>query len=291
MIEKKIIQDNINKLKLEEYLQSELDRANYSHIDFTQTSTSTKITIYSEKPGLVIGRGGHRVKEITQKLKDQYGIENPQVEAKEVEKPDLDAEVVVRNVKGWLEKGGHPKRVGNTYVHRVMEAGAVGVQIEIAGKLSGSRGRVEKFSRGYVKKCGETANQNVDYAYKQAVTQPGSLGVKVRIMKELPGYMTRQQVQKEELDLVEDEEELPEEPEDNEEKASSKNAEEESEEPVEETATDDDVDYEELSDNTIAEIKDLADDMGLDYEQLLEAEKANKDRKTLKSWLKAQIEE
>ncbi|MDY6777089.1 MAG: 30S ribosomal protein S3, partial [Candidatus Nanohaloarchaea archaeon] len=186
MIEKKFVQDNINKAKLEEYLEDELEKANYSHIDFTKTSTSTKITIYSEKPGLVIGRGGHRIKEITKQLKTKFDLDNPQIEAQEVEEPDLDAEVVAKNVKGWLEKGGHPKRVGNTYARRVMEAGAVGVQIEIAGKLSGSRGRTEKFTQGYVKKCGETANNYVDYAFRPAVTQPGALGVKVRIMKQLP---------------------------------------------------------------------------------------------------------
>jgi small subunit ribosomal protein S3 len=301
MIEKDFVQKNINKLKIEEYLERELDRANYSHMDFTKTSTSTKITIYSEKPGLVIGRGGHRIKEITSKLKGDFGIENPQIEAQEVEEPDLDAEVVAKNIQGWLEKGGHPKRVGNTYARRVMEAGAVGIQIEISGKLSGSRGRNEKFTQGYVKKCGETANKYVDYAYRGAVTQPGALGVKVRIMKELPGYMTRQQVIEEEL--TDDE---PAEPAETSEEA------EETEEEVDETGSDEsdgaeededaeeeimnevdtaDIDYEELVDETISYIKDLSEEEDLDYEALLEAEKDNKNRKTLVSWLETRVEE
>ncbi|MCJ7429279.1 MAG: 30S ribosomal protein S3 [Candidatus Nanohaloarchaeota archaeon QJJ-5] len=204
MIEKQFVKNNINRTKLEEYLESELERANYSGIDFTKTSTSTKITIYSEKPGLVIGRGGHRINELTEALTNRFNIDNPQIEAQEVEDPDLDAEVVAKNIKGWLEKGGHPKRVGNTYARRVMEAGAAGIQIAISGKLSGSRGRTEKFTQGYVKRCGNTALDNVDYAYQVAVTQPGTLGIKVRLMKELPDYMKRQRVTEDEYADQED---------------------------------------------------------------------------------------
>lgn len=297
MIEKQFVQDNIKKVKIDEWLEDELDKANYSHIDFTKTSTSTKITIYSEKPGLVIGRGGHRIKEVTRKLKDDFGIENPQVEAQEVEEPDLDAEVVAKNIQGWLEKGGHPKRVGNTYTRRVMDAGAVGVQIEIAGKLSGSRGRREKFTQGYVKKCGNTAEKYVDVAYRGAVTQPGALGVKVRIMKELPGYMTRQQVSK---DVVEEEtvEPATEETDDeadetedvDEEPADEPDDVEEQDEKTEETDAGDDIDYDELVTNTIKDIKAEVEDLEVDFEELLEAEQDNKDRKTLVSWIESQME-
>lgn len=297
MIEKQFVQDNIKKVKIDEWLEDELDKANYSHIDFTKTSTSTKITIYSEKPGLVIGRGGHRIKEVTRKLKDDFGIENPQVEAQEVEEPDLDAEVVAKNIQGWLEKGGHPKRVGNTYTRRVMDAGAVGVQIEIAGKLSGSRGRREKFTQGYVKKCGNTAEKYVDVAYRGAVTQPGALGVKVRIMRELPGYMTRQRISK---DVVEEETVEPETEETVQDDEADENEETEDEpadepddvEEQDDEAADagDDIDYDELVTNTIKDIKAEVEDLKVDYEELLEAEQDNKDRKTLVSWIESQME-
>ncbi len=303
MIEKEFIKNNINKVKLEEYLDKELERANYSHIDFTKTSTSTNITLYSEKPGLIIGRGGHRIKELIQKLKDDFGIENPQVEAKEVEEPDLDAEVVAKNVSGWLEKGGHPKRVGNTYVRRVMDAGAAGVQIEIAGKLGGSRGRVAKFSKGYVKRCGETAIKNIDYAYRKAITKPGALGVKVRIMREIPPYMKRQHVEKEEEEVEEDsEKEVSKKPATKSpskkasKEASKKEKTEKKEEPKKEDEgsdkeeTQESFDYEELVKQNISEIKQKIKGKDVDFEAVLEAEKSNKDRKTLKTWLEKQME-
>ncbi|MDY6789331.1 MAG: 30S ribosomal protein S3 [Candidatus Nanohaloarchaea archaeon] len=321
MIEKKFVDKKIRRASLEEYLDRELDASNYSHIDVTKTSTSTKISLYSEKPGLVIGRGGHRIKEITEKLKNDFGIENPQVDVNKVENPDTDAAVVAKNVQDWLEKGGHPKRVGNTYVRRVREGGAAGVQIEISGKLSGSRGRTEKFTSGYVKKCGETAGENVDYAYVEAVTQPGALGVKVRIMKEVPDYMKRQRVEFEEEEEIveeaeEDEESEAEESGDEaEEKEESEEVEEveksgepesdeiegseveEPEEPEEPSDTDSegskgDVDYQELADENIKDIKaEFSSDRDIDPERMLEAEKANKNRKTMKQWLEEKIEE
>lgn len=263
MIEKEFIKRGITKAKLEEFLERELRTANYSHIDITKTPTSTNITIYAEKPGLVIGRGGSRINEIIDDLENKFDIENPQVDAQEVEEPDLDAEVVAKNVASWLEKGGHPKRVGNTYLRRVMESGAVGAEIEISGKLSGSRGRTEKFIDGYVKKCGDTANDYVDRAYQKAVTKPGALGVKVRIMTDLPEHMKI---------ALEDEDE----------------------EPVEEVAGEaeepaDDVAYDELVQENIADIKERVEDEDLDPEQVLAAEQENKNRTTLVSWLEGRI--
>lgn len=260
MIEKEFIERGITKAKLEEFLESELRTANYSHIDITKTPTSTNITIYAEKPGLVIGRGGSRINEIIDDLENMFDIENPQVDAQEVEEPDLDAHVVAKNVASWLEKGGHPKRVGNTYMRRVMDAGAVGVEIEISGKLSGSRGRTEKFIDGYVKKCGDTAKEYVQKSYQKAVTKPGALGVKVRIMKDMPGHMK--------LAIQEEDEEVP----------------------VDEGEVEaEQVDYEELVKENISDIKERVDEDGLDPAKVLEAEKDGKNRSTLVSWLEGRV--
>lgn len=333
MIEKQFVQNGIKKAKLEEYLEKELRRANYSHIDITQTPTSTHITIYAEKPSLVIGRGGHRIKKIIKAFENDFGIENPQVDAQELEEPDLDAAAVAKNIAGWLEKGGHPKRVGNTYARRVMDAGAVGVQIEIAGKLSGSRGRTEKFIEGYVKKCGNTAKEFVDYSYEVAVTKPGTLGVKVRIMKDMPNYM-KKALQKEEKDLEQIKEELQEEAEESsgdgsesaddaavdeataeelteeqeeadlEEDAQEELAEDVAEEeldeedvhgetaqPTEDDATEETAaDYEDVVSGTVDDVKTAVEEQDLDAAEVLAAEKANKDRITLKDWLERRTE-
>lgn len=254
MIEKEFVERGIKKAKLEEFLERELRTANYSHIDITKTPTSTNITIYAEKPGLVIGRGGSRINEIIDALEEEFDIENPQVDAQEVEDPDLNANVVAKNVASWLEKGGHPKRVGNTYVRRVMESGAVGVEIEISGKISGSRGRTEKFIDGYVKKCGQTAKEYVHSSYEKAVTKPGALGVKVRIMKGMPEHM---KLALEEQTAAGNEDEA--------------------------------VDYDDIVSGTVDEVKDTVRERELEPENVLEHETRNKNRSTLVSWLEDQL--
>ena len=191
MQEKKFIQKGARKVRLDEFLEEELEGAGYSHSDLVRTPTSAKIVIYAQRPGLVIGRGGSRIKELTADLEEEFDFDNPQIEVNEIEEPDADAEVVAKSIANWLEKGGHAKRVGYTYIRRMKEAGVIGAEVEITGKLSGNRGRTEKFAFGYVKRCGNTSKENVDKGYALARTKPGAIGVKVRMMKEMPDFMHR----------------------------------------------------------------------------------------------------
>ncbi|MFO7793669.1 MAG: hypothetical protein R6V35_01700, partial [Candidatus Nanohaloarchaea archaeon] len=132
-----------------------------------------------------------RIRELTSAMEEEFDFENPQIEVNEIEDPDGDAQVVADAIADWLEKGGHVKRVGYTYTRRMKDAGVIGAEIEITGKLSGNRGRTEKFSFGYVKRCGNTSKANVQDGYALAVTIPGAIGVKVRVMKEMPEFMHR----------------------------------------------------------------------------------------------------
>lgn len=191
MQEKQFIQQGARKVRLDEFLEEELEGAGYSKSELVRTPTSTKIVVHAQRPGLVIGRGGSRIKELTADLEEEFDFENPQIEVNEIENPDSDAEIVAKSIASWLEKGGHAKRVGYTYIRRMKEAGVIGAEVEIAGKLSGNRGRTEKFSFGYVKRCGNTSKDNVEKAYHLARTKPGAIGVKVRIMKELPEFKHR----------------------------------------------------------------------------------------------------
>lgn len=191
MQKKEFIEKGARKVRLHEYLQDELEGAGYSHADIVRTPTSTKIVIHAQRPGLVIGRGGSRIKELTKKTERVFDFENPQIEVNEIEEADANAQIVAQSMADWLEKGGQAKRVGYTYLRRVKEAGVLGAEIEVSGKLSGNRGRTEKFSFGYVKRCGNTSKKNVDTGYKLARTKPGAIGVKVRLMKEMPDFMHR----------------------------------------------------------------------------------------------------
>ncbi len=199
MQEKQFIQKGARKVRLHETLQKELEGAGYSNVDIVRTPTSTKLVIYAQRPGLVIGRGGSRIKELTNTIENKFDFENPQIEVNEIENPDGNAQIVAQSMASWLEKGGRSKRVGYTYLRRIKESGIIGAEIEMTGKMSGNRGRTEKFSFGYVKRCGNTSKENVEKGYALARTKPGTIGVKVRLMKEMPDFMHRNVDVEEEL--------------------------------------------------------------------------------------------
>jgi len=186
-IERMFVKEGIKEAKLEEFLRNKFDRAGYSHTEIERTPIGTRIIVYAYKPGLVIGRSGRRVNELIEEIKEKFGIENPLVDVREVENPFLDANVVARRIARAIERGINYKKVANYYVRKVMEAGAIGVSIRIAGKIMGKeRSRFQKFREGFVATSGEYAERLVDKAYAQALTKLGIVGVQVRIMKGMP---------------------------------------------------------------------------------------------------------
>lgn len=174
-------------LELEEFLNEELGRANYSHIEIKKTPISTRIIIYAERPGMVIGKSGQKINELTKKLKD-LGADNPIIEVEEVKNIYSDARIVAKNIARMIERGINYKRATNLYLERMKEQGIVGAEIAISGKLSGERSRTEKFGFGYIKKCGELSKQ-LKRAREIAITKPGVIGVKVTIMESLPNVL------------------------------------------------------------------------------------------------------
>lgn len=199
-------------MQIEEFLADEFSKAGYSHSEIQRTPLSMRITIFAHKPGLVIGRGGKNIDTITEVLKEKFGLENPQLDVQEVRTPDLDPHIVVKQIVTALERGLNYKRVANLTVQRIMDAGAVGVAIRIGGKLSGERGRVEKFSAGYLKYAGDPAETLVKKAYGTANLKLGTIGVQVRILDQLPEerqtvekLVEKKEVPKEELEKEEDE--------------------------------------------------------------------------------------
>ena len=187
--ERKFIKESIRNKKIEEFLATEFARAEYSHSEIQRTPLSVRITVYAHKPGLIIGRGGKNIDNITRILKENFGIENPQLDVQEVENPDLDSKIVAKQIAQGIERGLNYKRVVQFAIKRSMDSGAVGVAVRVSGKLGGDMGRTEKFSAGYLKYAGEPAETMVDKAYSRAQVKLGTVGVQVRIMKESPNEL------------------------------------------------------------------------------------------------------
>ena len=141
------------------------------------------LCIDAERPGLVIGRKGSEIQSLTEELERKFGYENLQVEAGEVNNSALNPLIMAAKVANALERGWNYRRAGNSMLQRIMDSGARGCQITIAGKLTGLRHRTEKFLSGHIKFCGETALELMDVGLAQAKLKPGTIGVKVAIMK------------------------------------------------------------------------------------------------------------
>ena len=182
MMEKSFVTEGLKRTKIDEYLEKELERAGYGGMDIHVTPLGTMVVVYAERPGMVIGRGGKTVRQITQNLKTKFDLDNPQVEVKEVDVPELNARIMAAKIANMLQRGMHFRRVAYSTIRRIMGAGAQGVEVTISGKIRGSRSAVAKFVEGYIKKCGEPADRFVEEGFAIAPLKPGVLGIVVRIM-------------------------------------------------------------------------------------------------------------
>jgi small subunit ribosomal protein S3 len=182
MIEKDFVTEGLKRTRIDEFLESELERAGYGGMEIQVTPLGTMVVVYAERPGMVIGRGGKTVRAITKSLKDNYELENPQVEVKEVDIPELNPKIMAHKIAAMLQRGMHFRRVAYSTLRRIMGSGAQGVEVTISGKIRGSRSATAKFSDGYIKKCGEPATKYVKEGFATVQLKPGVLGIFVRIM-------------------------------------------------------------------------------------------------------------
>jgi small subunit ribosomal protein S3 len=182
MIEKDFVTEGLKRTKINEYLETELERAGYGGMDVQVTPLGTMVVVYAERPGMVIGRGGKTVRAITQTLKTDFDLDNPQVEVKEVDVPELNPKIMAYKIASMLQRGMHFRRVAYSTIRRIMGAGAQGVEVTISGKIRGSRSAVAKFVEGYIKKCGEPSTRFVKEGFATVQLKPGVLGIFVRIM-------------------------------------------------------------------------------------------------------------
>lgn len=180
--DKRIIVENVRRVLLKEYLMSETRRAGFGGLDIQRTPMGTRVTLLAERPGLVIGRKGGAIKSLTEAVERQFRFDNPQIEVQEVASPALNAQIMAEKLANALERGWHFRRAGHSTVRRIMESGAKGCLVVIAGKLTGQRHRREKFKAGHIKYCGEPRNLWMDRGFAIAKLKPGVIGVTVEIM-------------------------------------------------------------------------------------------------------------
>ena len=185
MIERKFVGEKMREFLVNEYLYKELGPGKYSSFEIKRTPLGERIVIYTARPGLIVGKGGENIKELTKVFKTKFKMENPQIEVAEIADPNLDAQTMAEQIVTTLERFG-PKRfksVGYKTLQRIIDAGAMGAEIAIGGRgLPGARAKTWRFYAGYLKKSGDVSMSKVIYGEATANLNSGSIGIKVRIL-------------------------------------------------------------------------------------------------------------
>ncbi len=184
MIERKFVADNVKEFQIKEFVKQTLGRVGLSDVKLQKTPLGEKIIITTSRPGLVVGRSGANIARMTRSLKQEFNLENPQIEIDEIKDIGLDANIIAEMIAGSLERFGSQrfKGVGHKAMTNVIDAGAFGVEILISGKIPSSRAKTWRFYQGYLKKCGDLSTSDVLKAYAVAKLKTGIVGIKVSIM-------------------------------------------------------------------------------------------------------------
>lgn len=181
-VEKKFVKEGYTKSSLDEFFAEELGRSGYGGMDISRTPMGTQITVYAEKPGMVIGRAGKVIRKLTRDIGEKFEIDNPQINAQEIKKSELNAQIMANRLATSIERGWYFRKAGTNTLRAIMASGALGCEIVISGKLTGARSRVEKFIDGYIKHSGHPSSEIVDVGYAVAVKKLGTIGCQVRIV-------------------------------------------------------------------------------------------------------------
>jgi len=179
--EKDFATDLHEDLRIRKFIENKLANASVSTIEIERAAKRVNISIHTAKPGMVIGKGGSEVEKLRQELNKLTG-KRVHINIVEIKKPDLDAKLVGENIAQQLENRIAFRRAMKQAMQRTMRAGAKGIKVQVAGRLNGAdMSRVEHFSDGTVPL--HTLRADIDYAWVEASTTYGQLGVKVWIYR------------------------------------------------------------------------------------------------------------
>jgi small subunit ribosomal protein S3 len=183
MEEKNTVKFKKEEFNIRESIKTHLGKGKVSRVRIEYTPVGEKIIVSTHKPGLVIGRKGEKINELTEMLKSKFKLENPHIEIEQIERPEFDAQIMADEIALSLERFGPLKFKVVAYrtLQKIISAGALGVEIRLSGKLPGSRAKSWRFSQGYLKKTGDSAKV-VDRAQATAQTKPGTVGIKVGVL-------------------------------------------------------------------------------------------------------------
>jgi len=203
---KKILSKQLMFAYLDEFLEETLKDAGYGGVEISEGPLGVRLTVYVTRPGLVIGRKGMGIKDLTDKLASKFNLDNVQISVAEIEVPELNPRVVCERIASSMEKGTPFRRTAVWALNQIMNAGAFGAEIIISGKIRSERAHYQKFVAGVVPKSGEVSRIAVLKATKSVLLKAGLFGIKVKIAikeKIIPEYVLKEEVEFKEGESVE----------------------------------------------------------------------------------------
>jgi small subunit ribosomal protein S3 len=192
---KKILVKQLTYAGLDEYLEQELKDAGYGGVQVSEGPLGVRLTLYVTRPGLVIGRRGIGIKDISDKLTSKFNLNNIQISVAEIEVPEANPRVICERIAASMQKGTPFRRTAIWALNQIMNAGALGCEIIISGKIRSERAHYQKFVAGIVPKSGEIARFAVLKGTTSVLLKAGLFGVKVRIAlksRMTPEYQLKQ---------------------------------------------------------------------------------------------------
>ena len=171
----------IEDFKLRKMLKEKLNIAGVSHIDIERAGTKLTVSVFTAKPGIVIGRGGAGVETLKKQIEAFTG-KSVNLNILEIKSPETNAQLVAENIAQQLEKRVSFRRAMKQSLGRAMKAGAKGIKTSVSGRLGGADiARTEGYHEGSIPL--QTLRANIDYGFAEAKTTYGRIGVKVWIYK------------------------------------------------------------------------------------------------------------
>ncbi len=169
-------------IEVRDYLKKKLANAGISKVIIERPAKNAKITIYTARPGVVIGKKGEDIEALRTELKKRMGLPDVALNIEEVRKPEVDAQLIADNITSQLEKRIMFRRAMKRAMQNAMRLGAQGIKIMSAGRLNGIEiARTEWYREGRVPL--HTLRANIDYGFSEAKTTYGIIGVKVWVFK------------------------------------------------------------------------------------------------------------
>ena len=181
--EKEYVNFLLEDLKIRKYIKDNYGKAFISTIEISRFPQLVNVVINAAKPGLIIGRKGAEIENITKALEKITGGKKVSVSVREIENPELDADIVGQDIARQIEKRVSYKKAIRQAIRNAMKAGAKGIKIRISGRLNGAEiARSEEYKEGRLPLS--TLSANIDYKVNESYTEMGVIGIKVWIYKE-----------------------------------------------------------------------------------------------------------